>query len=256
MLGFDPRCQLIHEDDVVGVLVHAVTNDLPGIYNAAADGVLALSEIASLLGKPHVAGAATVGGGVDRGVAAAARACAIPLELIAQLRFGRGLDNRRLKAAGYHYRYTTREAVLKLRAQQRLRPLLGTGDELLPLRARGRGIPALEPGRPVSAVSGRRCRRGRANGPPVDAYDALSAGELIELISSLEPGALTRLRQYEASNLARERCSRHSTCASNAGAAERRMRGAAPGKWVLAERPIAEQANFACPCVAREREAR
>src|SRR3954466_15332285 len=52
ILGFDPRYQFIHEDDIVGALHHAVLNDLPGIYNAAADGVLALSEVASLLGKP------------------------------------------------------------------------------------------------------------------------------------------------------------------------------------------------------------
>ena len=52
ILGFDPRYQFIHEDDIVGVLEHAVREDLPGIYNAAGDGVLVLSEVASLLGKP------------------------------------------------------------------------------------------------------------------------------------------------------------------------------------------------------------
>jgi len=53
----------------------------------------------------------------------------VPVELLQQLRFGRGLDNRRLKASGYAYSYTTREAVLKLRAHQRLRPLLRSGAE-------------------------------------------------------------------------------------------------------------------------------
>ena len=53
----------------------------------------------------------------------------IPLEMTRQLRYGRGLDNRRLKAAGYAYRFTSREAVLRLRAQQRLRPLLRSGNE-------------------------------------------------------------------------------------------------------------------------------
>src|SRR5215204_5084102 len=52
ILGFEPRYQFIHEDDIVGVLEHATRNDLPGTYNAAGDGVLVLSEIASLLGKP------------------------------------------------------------------------------------------------------------------------------------------------------------------------------------------------------------
>lgn len=51
ILGVASRCQFMHEDDVIGVLDHAVRRDLPGIYNAAADGVLALSEVVSLLGK-------------------------------------------------------------------------------------------------------------------------------------------------------------------------------------------------------------
>src|SRR5215213_162675 len=46
ILGFDPRYQFIHEDDIAGVLEHAALHDLPGAYNAAGDGVLALSEIA------------------------------------------------------------------------------------------------------------------------------------------------------------------------------------------------------------------
>ena len=52
VFGFDPRCQFVHEDDVVGALAHLCRHDLPGVYNVAADGVLALSEVAALLGKP------------------------------------------------------------------------------------------------------------------------------------------------------------------------------------------------------------
>src|SRR3954469_4394668 len=53
ILGFDPRCQFIHEDDIAAALRHAVLYELPGIHNAAPDGVLVLSEVASLLGKPY-----------------------------------------------------------------------------------------------------------------------------------------------------------------------------------------------------------
>src|SRR3954467_9214596 len=52
ILGFDPRLQFIHEDDIVGCLEPAVRRDISGVYNCAADGVLAVSEIAGLLGKP------------------------------------------------------------------------------------------------------------------------------------------------------------------------------------------------------------
>ena len=59
--GFDPRYQFIHADDVVGALEFAVEHDLPGIYNVAPDGVLALSEVIGLLGKQRAARAAAVG---------------------------------------------------------------------------------------------------------------------------------------------------------------------------------------------------
>jgi UDP-glucose 4-epimerase len=128
ILGFDPRWQLIHEDDIVGVLAHAVLNDLEGVYNGAADGVLALSEITSLLGKPNAPilppfGTAFAAGQLNRlGVT-------LPPELLALLRFGRGLDNRKLKGTGYRFRYTTREAVVKFRQALRLTPLVQGGGE-------------------------------------------------------------------------------------------------------------------------------
>jgi UDP-glucose 4-epimerase len=128
ILGFDPRYQFIHEDDLVGVLRFAVDRDLPGVYNAAGDGVLALSEVASLLGKPLAPFLPPWGSGL---AAAALRPLGlrIPDEVLAQLRYGRGIDNRQLKAAGYGYRHTSREAVLKHAEAQRARPLLrGEGE--------------------------------------------------------------------------------------------------------------------------------
>ncbi len=51
LLGFDPRMQLIHEDDVVAALVHAVAHDAPGACNVAAEDVLPLNKIRGLAGK-------------------------------------------------------------------------------------------------------------------------------------------------------------------------------------------------------------
>jgi UDP-glucose 4-epimerase len=126
ILGFDPRYQFIHEDDLVGVLRFAAEHDLPGIYNAAGDGVLALSEVISLLGKPPAPILPPWGTSL---AAAALRPIGVrvPGEVLNQLRYGRGLDNRRLKAAGYTFGYTSREAVLKHGEAQRTRPLLGDG---------------------------------------------------------------------------------------------------------------------------------
>jgi len=123
ILGFDPRWQLIHAHDVAGALAHAVLRDLPGVYNVAADGVLSLSEVASLLGKPMLPVLPPLGTGLAVGQLARLGIPA-PVELVGQLRFGRGLDNRRLKASGYLYRYTSRETVIKLAEEHRLRVLL------------------------------------------------------------------------------------------------------------------------------------
>jgi UDP-glucose 4-epimerase len=123
ILGFDPRYQFIYEDDLVDVLRHAVAHELPGIYNAAGDGALVLSEVASLLGKPL----APVLPPWGTGLAATALSVAgvrLPAEVVAQLRYGRGIDNRRLKAAGCRIAHTTREAVAAHAEAMRVRPLL------------------------------------------------------------------------------------------------------------------------------------
>jgi UDP-glucose 4-epimerase len=124
ILGFDPRYQLIHEDDIVGVLEHAVRNELPGVYNAAADGVLALSEIAGLLSKPLLPALPPWGTGLVAGPLKRL-GLRMPEEMLNQLRYGRGLDNRRLKATGYRFRYTTRETVAKFAEHLRVRHLRG-----------------------------------------------------------------------------------------------------------------------------------
>ena len=123
ILGFDPRYQFVHEDDVVHALEHAVSHEVPGVYNVAGDGVLALSEVAGLLGKPYAPILPPWGTGL---AAAALRRVGvrIPPEAMNQLRFGRGLDNRRYKAAGFHYQHTSREAVLKLGEHLRLSPVV------------------------------------------------------------------------------------------------------------------------------------
>ncbi|HET7482012.1 MAG TPA: NAD-dependent epimerase/dehydratase family protein [Actinomycetota bacterium] len=51
-LGFDPRLQFLHEQDAVEALYLAMTeDDVSGIFNVAADGVVYLSKALRLLGK-------------------------------------------------------------------------------------------------------------------------------------------------------------------------------------------------------------
>ncbi len=128
ILGFDPRYQFVHEDDVVRALEHAVVNDLHGIFNVAADGVLALSEVAGLLGKPYAPLLPPWGTSI---AAAMLRRLGLPLtpEALRLLRFGRGVDNRRFKATGFEYRYTSRETVQKLAEHLRLHPIVRGAQE-------------------------------------------------------------------------------------------------------------------------------
>jgi UDP-glucose 4-epimerase len=123
ILGFDPRYQFVHEDDVVHALEHAVKQDAPGTFNVAADGVLALSEVAGLLRKPYAPLLPPWGTGL---AAATLRRLGvdIPAEMLAQLRFGRGVDNRRYQAAGFRYQRTSRETVLALGEHLRLEPIV------------------------------------------------------------------------------------------------------------------------------------
>jgi UDP-glucose 4-epimerase len=200
MLGFDPRFQFVHEDDVVGALLHASQSELAGAYNVAADGVLVLSEVVSLLGKAMLPVLPPWGAGF---AATALRRLGlrVPLEMTRQLRYGRGLDNRRLKATGYAFRYTSRETVLRLRAQQRLRPLLRSGEEDYRYEPDVEEFLRWSPS--VQSAATRTAPAAPDDGAQTAAYDQLSATELIDIIPSLEPDALEELHRYETAHQAR-----------------------------------------------------
>ena len=123
VLGFDPRSQFVHEDDVVHALEHAAITRTPGIFNLAGDGVLALSEVIGLLGKRPAPLLPPWGTGLIAGPLRSL-GLRIPDEMLNQLRFGRGLDNRRYRASGFEYGYTSRETVTALAQHLRLHPIL------------------------------------------------------------------------------------------------------------------------------------
>lgn len=128
IVGFDPRYQFVHSDDVVHALEHAVLNDLPGTFNVAGDGVLVLSEVISLLGKFPLP--ILPPWGVSLAAASLRRlGIQIPDEMLQQLRFGRGIDNRLLRSTGFTYQFSTRETVLWLAEELRLRPVLSSMRE-------------------------------------------------------------------------------------------------------------------------------
>jgi UDP-glucose 4-epimerase len=197
ILGFDPRWQFVHEDDVLGALAYAVGQRLPGAYNVAADGVLALSEVVGLLGKTMLP-VLPPWGTVFAAIQLRRLGLRMPVEMLRDLRHGRGLDNRRLKASGYSYRYTTRETVLRLRAHQRLRPLLGAGDETYRYEREVEEFLRWSP-----SVQTRELPAGEGDATSGTGYDDLTDQELLEVIPSLEPDAAQQLRDHEAAGRAR-----------------------------------------------------
>jgi UDP-glucose 4-epimerase len=239
ILGFDPRLQFVHEDDVANALFHAAEHDLPGVFNVAADGVLALSEIAGLLGKPFLPFLPPWGTGLA--LAPLRRlGVRVPPELMNLLRFGRGVDNRKLKATGFNYRYTTREAVLKLGEHLRLSPILkgarepyryereveeflrwspsvqGSESPLMRLNpAQIAELQKLLEGLALiqkpSTADERAAEGERPEPRPVEAlpalelddYNELEAEEIIALLGSLERNELEALRALESDARAR-----------------------------------------------------
>ena len=215
ILGFDPRWQFVHADDVVASLAHAVHAVVPGAYNLAGDGVLALSEVAGLLDKPLVPLLPPWGTLFTARQARRLR-LPVPLGMLRDLRYGRGVDNRRLKATGFSLRYTSREAVLKLLAEQRLRPLLAGDEDRYRYEpevedflrrspsVQTRPDPASGPG-PAPSEAGSPGGPADRLGPPGTVGDSpLTQDELLEIIPSLETSAMLRLREHEAAGPRRD----------------------------------------------------
>jgi UDP-glucose 4-epimerase len=106
VLGFDPRLQFVHEDDVTGALAYATLHDVPGIYNVAGDGVLPWSEVCEIAGKRRVP-LPPILTGLAVEPLRMLRIIDLPPEILALLRYGRAVDNSRYKQAGFRYQRTT-----------------------------------------------------------------------------------------------------------------------------------------------------
>jgi UDP-glucose 4-epimerase len=163
--------------------------------------------------------------------------------MLSQMRFGRGLDNRRYKATGFVYRYTTRETVIKLREHMRLDPILrgarepyqyerevehflrwsphvqradgggerGEGEDPAPPATGDASAapPATGDASAAPPATGDASAAPPATGdasavPPVEHYDDLEAAEIVSLLGSLEASDLEALREHEVAARARE----------------------------------------------------
>jgi UDP-glucose 4-epimerase len=96
VLGFDPRIQLLDEDDAIAALQRAVAHPVAGPVNVAADGPVSLSRALRRIHRrslpiahpvyAHVAGALARAGGLP------------PLseDILRYLRYGRTVDTTRM----------------------------------------------------------------------------------------------------------------------------------------------------------------
>jgi len=123
IFGFDPLFQFVEEDDVVRSIEFVTRRGVAGVYNVAGDGRLPWSEVASICGKRLVP-LPPVGTGIAAGALRLA-GVELPPELLDLWRYGRGVDNQRLKAAGFEYRYTSAAAVENFAQAVRLRRAAG-----------------------------------------------------------------------------------------------------------------------------------
>lgn len=125
--GYDPRFQLVHEDDVVAALLFAVYHEVPGIYNVAGDGQIPWSETMAIVGKR---GVPMPPFGISLATDPLRRLGLVNLapELIELLKYGRGIDNRAFKEAGFRYQYTSAGAVEAFVQAMRLRNTVGTKE--------------------------------------------------------------------------------------------------------------------------------
>jgi UDP-glucose 4-epimerase len=129
LMGFDPMMQIIHEDDVGEALAHAVLNDVPGVFNVAAEDVFPLSKIRGLAGKPPLAVFhlfAYWGSSLVSSTRFPLRQC-MPMDLD-QLRFPWVADLSRMRADfGFEPRHTAEETLREFAERYRLgRYLMGS----------------------------------------------------------------------------------------------------------------------------------
>ncbi|MCC6225401.1 MAG: NAD-dependent epimerase/dehydratase family protein [Microthrixaceae bacterium] len=124
LFGFDPRFQFVHEDDVIRAILFVLNNNLAGVYNVAGDGLLPWTEVASICGKRTIP-MSPIATGAFLWPWKRLGLIDLPDEYLALLRYGRGADNSRLKHAGFHYEYTSAQAVQAFIEAVRLRQAVG-----------------------------------------------------------------------------------------------------------------------------------
>ncbi|WP_238161030.1 NAD-dependent epimerase/dehydratase family protein [Kribbella antibiotica] len=115
VFGYDARLQFLHEDDGIEAIHHATVNEIPGTFNLAGDGVLALSQAIRRLGRPVVRLPSFTASSTAAAVRRARLADFSP-DQITFLTYGRVVDTTRMRSDfGFEPQFTTAEAFEEFR---------------------------------------------------------------------------------------------------------------------------------------------
>jgi len=96
-MGFDPRLQLVHSDDATTALEAALRSDVRGPVNVAPNGAVSLSRMLRLARRPALPIPHPLFGPALTRLGRRLGAGALYGDAVRLLRFGRGVDNRRLR---------------------------------------------------------------------------------------------------------------------------------------------------------------
>jgi UDP-glucose 4-epimerase len=125
-LGFDPRLQLVHEEDALEALIAAVRRPIRGAVNVAGEGTIGLTRMVRLAGRPTLPVVPALFGAVT----SAGRRLGLPdfsEDFSRLLRHGRAVDiGRLIREVGFTPRYSTPTAVEDYVRKQDGRRLLPT----------------------------------------------------------------------------------------------------------------------------------
>ena len=131
-LGWDPRLQPLHADDATGALEAATSSPVRGAVNVAPSGAISLSHILRLMRRPALPIPHPLFGPALERLGRRLGAGPIYGDGVRLLRFGRGIDNRRLtREIGYVPRFDAERAVRDFAAKSRglrMVPSMHPGD--------------------------------------------------------------------------------------------------------------------------------
>ena len=131
-LGWDPRLQLLHAEDATGALVAATRSPARGAVNVAPSGSISLSHILRLVRRPAMPIPHPLFGVALERLGRRLGAGPLYGDGVRMLRFGRGVDNERLRTeVGYEPRFDAEGAVRDFAAKsmgRRVGPSLHLGD--------------------------------------------------------------------------------------------------------------------------------